>query len=92
MSKTWIHVHKADCWTPGFRNIPIVYVHGIVDTAGGIANVTNYYLAHGYGEDEIYGTTYGPTNIFNDSLKCEYVKGVGLAICKFSQELPVVSH
>ncbi|KAH7701918.1 CBN-LIPS-7 protein [Aphelenchoides avenae] len=58
------------------RNIPIVYVHGIVDTAGGIKNVTDYYLQNGYGEDEVYGTTYGPTNIFNDSLKCVYVKAV----------------
>ncbi|VDO92360.1 unnamed protein product [Haemonchus placei] len=64
---------------PGSRTKqqPVVLVHGITNTAGRFEEQRQYLLNHGWGNDEVYGTTYGDggkTVAPLVDMKCDYVK------------------
>nr|CDJ94609.1 Lipase domain containing protein [Haemonchus contortus] len=66
---------------PGSRTKqqPVVLVHGITNTAGRFEEQRQYLLNHGWGNDEVYGTTYGDggkTVAPLVDMKCDYVKQV----------------
>ncbi|TMS35709.1 hypothetical protein L596_003050 [Steinernema carpocapsae] len=64
-------------------NQPVVFVHGVSDTAGDkMLAAANYYKTKGYNQAELYGTTYAngaqgnPLQWAQYSMECAYVKQV----------------
>ncbi|KAE9550339.1 hypothetical protein FO519_006445 [Halicephalobus sp. NKZ332] len=41
------------------KNKPVILVHGITNTAGTFQKNRQFFLDHGYSDNEVYGTTYG---------------------------------
>ncbi|KAL6734512.1 hypothetical protein Aduo_005044 [Ancylostoma duodenale] len=65
------------------RNQPIVFVHGVSDTAGEkMMQAANWFKAKGYKNSELYSTTYfngaqgNPLKWVEYGMRCEYVKQV----------------
>ncbi|GMR37646.1 hypothetical protein PMAYCL1PPCAC_07841, partial [Pristionchus mayeri] len=65
------------------KHQPVVFVHGVSDTAGQIIRASaDYFKTQGYTDAEMYGTTYFNGNQGNAlkwteyTMKCEYVKQV----------------
>lgn len=62
-----------------FRRPAVILVHGITNTAGSFARNHQFFLKHGYRDEEVYGTTYGDggkTNVLFVTMNCAYVKVV----------------
>ncbi|CAI4221765.1 unnamed protein product [Auanema sp. JU1783] len=64
-------------------NQPVVFVHGVSDTAGEkMREAANYFKTKGYRDNELYSTTYfngaqgNPVKWVEYSMRCEYVKQV----------------
>ncbi|EGT49599.1 hypothetical protein CAEBREN_22109 [Caenorhabditis brenneri] len=58
---------------------PILIVHGITNTAGTFNNQRNYFLANGWSDETVYGTTYGDggvTAVQNVKMDCAFVMQV----------------
>ncbi|KIH57933.1 hypothetical protein ANCDUO_11871 [Ancylostoma duodenale] len=65
------------------RNQPIVFVHGVSDTAGEkMMQAANWFKAKGYKNSELYSTTYfngaqgNPLKWVEYGMRCEYVKQI----------------
>ncbi|KAJ1365263.1 hypothetical protein KIN20_025515 [Parelaphostrongylus tenuis] len=65
------------------NNQPIVFVHGVSDTAGEkIKYVADWFLSKGYKTNELYATTYfdgsqgNPLKWVEYGMRCEYVKQI----------------
>ncbi|KAH7694002.1 Protein LIPS-15, partial [Aphelenchoides avenae] len=57
------------------RNTPVVIVHGAGTTAGTTQPARNYFLTHGYTDEEVYATTYANGQAPR-GYACEYIKAV----------------
>ncbi|KAI6194773.1 hypothetical protein M3Y96_01160700 [Aphelenchoides besseyi] len=61
-----------------YRNA-LVFVHGLNSNAGSMLPIQEFFIKKGYGQNELYATTYGPENTIineNNSMICDYVKQV----------------
>ncbi|KAH7709530.1 Protein LIPS-17 [Aphelenchoides avenae] len=57
------------------RNTPVVIVHGAGTTAGTTQPARNYFLTHGYTDEEVYATTYANGQAPR-GYACDYIKAV----------------
>nr|CAD2148502.1 unnamed protein product [Meloidogyne enterolobii] len=67
---------------------PVIIVHGITNSAGQFEQIRQYFLTHGYGDEEVYATTYGDagkTNVLFVTMQCHYVKMIRLMIQTVAQ-------
>ncbi|KAI6216397.1 Lipase EstA/Esterase EstB family-containing protein [Aphelenchoides besseyi] len=71
------------------RNIPVIFVHGFLTTAGTTQPMATYFKQnYAYGDDELYATTFGrPAGSIpvQTALTCEYVKAIRNLIQTVSQ-------
>ncbi|KAI6174687.1 Lipase EstA/Esterase EstB family-containing protein [Aphelenchoides bicaudatus] len=56
---------------------PVILVHGITNKASKFDQIRRYFKNHQYGDEEVYGTTYGDggqTNVVMVTMNCHYMK------------------
>ncbi|KAL3108406.1 hypothetical protein niasHT_015328 [Heterodera trifolii] len=66
---------------------PVIFVHGITNNAGTFGSIQHFFLNNGYGDEEVYGTTYGDsgrTNVAFVTMSCHYVKVIRMIIVAVS--------
>lgn len=71
------------------RRLPVIFVHGAGGTAEQSLDSMAYFRDHGYGDDELYATTYGIDGK-SDSMQCVFVKQVrtvGFICCAINVEV-----
>ncbi|KAL7079199.1 hypothetical protein ACQ4LE_001273 [Meloidogyne hapla] len=76
--------HKAGEKT---KRGPVILVHGTSTSAGTLEPIRQYFKGHGYGDEEVYATTYGDagkTSLIFVKMKCQFVKMVRLMILTVS--------
>jgi hypothetical protein len=61
--------------------LPVIFVHGLLTSAGSTQPVAALFQSlGGYSDEELYATTYGPRGalIWNAAIECLYAQAVGL--------------
>jgi triacylglycerol lipase len=58
---------------------PVILVHGTIISAGTLEPIRQHFLSNGYGDEEVYATTYGDagnTSFLRVKMECDYVKKI----------------
>ncbi|KAI6183794.1 LIPaSe related [Aphelenchoides bicaudatus] len=76
---------------------PVVVVHGLNTAAGGMKNVSDFFIKYGYTQGSLFATTYGPNGTViggGDTVTCAYLKQVRqlvIAVNKYTGRRVVVA-